>query len=333
MRPGPVQLRVWQLSFRTDFGLANMIDPDELELLVEMILVEGFLGLPIWLGWTCWYASRLPLDQIESFSFSHYSQVQNMRWSTRRWETSCVQPWCSILDSALRALATTWPGFHAAMLYTVNDFCDEFPTCDLFLEFSSCKLRQPWARAIFSGFCERLEKVSLLPHYLRRHQESRNPIWGTLNQFQGQAIKQNLRIPCALQIYAKWWESWILTSFQKSHHTCFWGQASLRVVYGAVGRYGGVKDRLNAHRGITMGSVATRRAPNCFNFLRQIQILEKSGLDGKKTFTVPWWWIILSSDMWIILKIVFTDWLHEVQTKTDNPLCSPKRPRSKILSF
>ena len=70
MRPGPVQLRVWQLSFRTDFGLANMIDPDELELLVEMILVEGFLGLPIWLGWTCWYASRLPLDQIESFSFT-----------------------------------------------------------------------------------------------------------------------------------------------------------------------------------------------------------------------------------------------------------------------
>lgn len=114
-----------------------------------------------------------------------------MRWSTRRWKTSCVQPWCSILDSALRALATTWPGFHAAMLYTVNDFCGEFPTCDLFLEFSSCKLRQPWARAIFSGFCERLEKVSLLPHYLRRHQESRNPIWGTLNQFQGQAIKQN----------------------------------------------------------------------------------------------------------------------------------------------
>ena len=47
-----------------------MIDPDELELLVEMILVEGFLGLPIWLGWTCWYASRLPLDQIESFSFT-----------------------------------------------------------------------------------------------------------------------------------------------------------------------------------------------------------------------------------------------------------------------
>ena len=44
MRPGPVQLRVWQLSFRSDFGLANMIDPDELELLVEMILLEGFLG-------------------------------------------------------------------------------------------------------------------------------------------------------------------------------------------------------------------------------------------------------------------------------------------------
>lgn len=58
------------------------------------------------------------------------------------------------------------------------------------------------------------------------------------------------------------------------------------MVYGAVGRYGGVKDRLNAHRGITLGSVATRRAPNCFNFLRQIQILEKSGADGRRQFTV-----------------------------------------------
>jgi len=44
MKPGPVQLRVWQLAFRADFGLAMLIDPDELELLVELILVEGFFA-------------------------------------------------------------------------------------------------------------------------------------------------------------------------------------------------------------------------------------------------------------------------------------------------
>ena len=47
-----------------------------------------------------------------------------------------------------------------------------------------------------------------------------------------------------------------------------------------------LKDRLNAHRRIALGSVATRRAPNCFLFLRQIRILEKSGADGRKQFTV-----------------------------------------------
>lgn len=59
----------------------------------------------------------------------------------------------------------------------------------------------------------------------------------------------------------------------------------MKVVHGAVGRYGGVKDRLNAHRGITLGSIKTRRSPNCFNFLRQVQILEKAGGDAKKAFT------------------------------------------------
>lgn len=64
LRPGPVELRLWQLSFRTDFGISNMVDPDELELLVELILVEGFLGLPTWLEWTCWYA--IPLAPFQS---------------------------------------------------------------------------------------------------------------------------------------------------------------------------------------------------------------------------------------------------------------------------
>ena len=44
----------------------------------------------------------------------------------------------------------------------------------------------------------------------------------------------------------------------------------MKVVHGAVGRYSGVKDRLN-----------------CFNFLRQVQILEKAGGDAKQAFTGP----------------------------------------------
>ncbi len=65
-----------------------------------------------------------------------------MCWSTGSWETSCLQPRCSILHSALWAFATTWPWFHAAMLYTVNDFCGDFPPFD-FLEFSSCNWGNP----------------------------------------------------------------------------------------------------------------------------------------------------------------------------------------------
>ena len=54
-------------------------------------------------------------------------------------------------------------------------------------------------------------------------------------------------------------------------------EVSLRVVHGAVGMYSGVKARLAQHRNITMQSVSTRRAPNCFNLIRQVEILQQSG--------------------------------------------------------
>lgn len=41
--PGPKTLRLWQLGFRTDFGLPGMSDPEDMITLMQMILVQGFL--------------------------------------------------------------------------------------------------------------------------------------------------------------------------------------------------------------------------------------------------------------------------------------------------
>lgn len=38
-------LRPWQLSWRSDFGVSNMVEPDVAELLVELYLSEGSPGL------------------------------------------------------------------------------------------------------------------------------------------------------------------------------------------------------------------------------------------------------------------------------------------------
>lgn len=35
-----------------------------------------------------------------------------------------------------------------------------------------------------------------------------------------------------------------------------------------------------------MGSTSTRKAPNCFNFLRQLEIIERSG--SQPDFVVAW---------------------------------------------
>jgi len=41
---GPKYLRIWQLSFRSDFGMPGMADPFDLAALMELILLNGLLG-------------------------------------------------------------------------------------------------------------------------------------------------------------------------------------------------------------------------------------------------------------------------------------------------
>ena len=43
MNAGPKYLRLYQLSFRTDFGLPGMADPFDMCALIELILTQGFL--------------------------------------------------------------------------------------------------------------------------------------------------------------------------------------------------------------------------------------------------------------------------------------------------
>ncbi|CAK9105978.1 FO synthase subunit 1 [Durusdinium trenchii] len=54
-------------------------------------------------------------------------------------------------------------------------------------------------------------------------------------------------------------------------------KASLRVVHGAVSAYSTPKEAVWASRGITMSSTQTRRPPNAMNFIRQLEVLQKSG--------------------------------------------------------
>lgn len=62
-------------------------------------------------------------------------------------------------------------------------------------------------------------------------------------------------------------------------------EESLSVVYGVVGQYGTIRDVVSTHRSVTAASTATRRPANCFNFLRQLQVLEKAGDESVATFT------------------------------------------------
>ncbi|CAL1136878.1 unnamed protein product [Cladocopium goreaui] len=55
---------------------------------------------------------------------------------------------------------------------------------------------------------------------------------------------------------------------------------SLVAIYVTAGVYTNVRDVVFTNRGITLGSTKTRRPPNAFNFLRQLEILQKGGFDG-----------------------------------------------------
>ena len=40
--PGPCCLRPWQLGYREDFGFSGFCEPEETELLLQLIVSEGF---------------------------------------------------------------------------------------------------------------------------------------------------------------------------------------------------------------------------------------------------------------------------------------------------
>ena len=56
-----------------------------------------------------------------------------------------------------------------------------------------------------------------------------------------------------------------------------WSEASSRTIHAVVGSYRSIRDQVMANRGLTLQSTSTRRAPNCFNFLRQVEVLSRAG--------------------------------------------------------
>lgn len=45
LQPGPQYLRIWQLAFRSDFGLPGLVCPDSFLTLCELVLCFGLLCL------------------------------------------------------------------------------------------------------------------------------------------------------------------------------------------------------------------------------------------------------------------------------------------------
>lgn len=39
--PGPCKVRPFQLGYRSDFGFASIAEPEDLEMLLQLVLVEG----------------------------------------------------------------------------------------------------------------------------------------------------------------------------------------------------------------------------------------------------------------------------------------------------
>ena len=68
MAVGAKYLRLWQLAFRADFGLASMADPFDMCTLMELILSQGFHGCELGFGFMC------ALDQ--SMFLQHHADLQ-----------------------------------------------------------------------------------------------------------------------------------------------------------------------------------------------------------------------------------------------------------------
>lgn len=56
------------------------------------------------------------------------------------------------------------------------------------------------------------------------------------------------------------------------------------MIYCVVGKYATMAEVVKCHREVTAETTSTRRSANCFNFLRQLQVLEKAGDAGLASF-------------------------------------------------
>ncbi|CAJ1371839.1 unnamed protein product [Effrenium voratum] len=186
--PGGVLLRPYHLAFRCDFGFAGTIDPDETELLVSLILSEGFRTNPDLIG-------------VEKLAV--------------------VAPDKALLESPYKPLPRL-PSAGQALI----DAGDALPPF-------SVAFVKGWRRSVCALIvAEGVRTLDLL-----------------------EAVSDDYK-------------------------------ASMSTIYGSVGRYGSVRDQVFANRGVTLASSSTRRAPNCFNFLRQAEVLERSG--AASDFTEEW---------------------------------------------
>lgn len=59
----------------------------------------------------------------------------------------------------------------------------------------------------------------------------------------------------------------------------------MAVIYCVVGNYATMAEVVKRHREVTAEATTTRRSANCFNFLRQLQVLEKAGDSALANFT------------------------------------------------
>ena len=60
----------------------------------------------------------------------------------------------------------------------------------------------------------------------------------------------------------------------------FCAQVSCKTIFATMGAYQSPREQVFANRGITLSSVGTRKAPNAFTFLREVEALSRAGHGG-----------------------------------------------------
>ncbi len=70
---------------------------------------------------------------------------------------------------------------------------------------------------------------------------------------------------------------------------CLGLEASARVLHATKPVFRSLREQIFANRGITCGSTV-RRSPNCFQLLRQCEVLSNGGFgSADEAFQVSWW--------------------------------------------